>query len=330
MPRPTLLLIALVLEIAPAPLLSAAEPAPATESAPASSPLPERLRADVEALANDIGPRHVARGDSLARAEAWIAQQFSDAGYTAAREAYDARGYAVANVLAELQGPGPEASAWVIVGAHYDTVLTTPGADDNASGVAAMLALARDLAGKRPARSVRFVAFAQEEPMYFQTEWMGSRIHARGCKARGEHVAAMLSLETMGYFSDESGSQHYPPVVGWFYPSRGNFIAFVGNRASKRLVRTAVRSFRTHADFPAEAAALPAQLPGIGWSDHWSFWQEGFQAIMVTDTAPFRNPHYHRSTDTPGTLDYARLAKVVEGLQGVLWDLANPAEKSSR
>ncbi|MBE2215026.1 MAG: M20/M25/M40 family metallo-hydrolase [Opitutaceae bacterium] len=288
------------------------------------------LRADVTVLAQDIGPRHVHRDDSLARAERWIAEQFAAAGYVVARETYDARGDEVANLVAAVPGVagGARAQEIIVIGAHYDTVLTTPGADDNASGVAALLALARGFASAKPARTVRFVAFAQEEPIYFQTQWMGSRVYARGCKERGETIVAMLSLETLGYYSNEKGSQQYPPVVGWFYPSRGNFVAFVGNRGSKRLVRSAIQSFRTRSDFPAEAAALPAQLPGIGWSDHWSFWQEDFQAIMVTDTAPFRNPHYHRGSDTVETLDYTRLARVVDGLRGVLADLADPRDKA--
>lgn len=287
------------------------------------------LRADVTVLAQDIGIRHVHHSDSLMRAEKWITEQFAAARYAVAREVYDARGDEVANLVAAVPGrpDGGRAAEIVIIGAHYDTVLTTPGADDNASGVAALLALARGFANEKPARTVRFVAFAQEEPIYFQTEWMGSRVYAKGCKERGENIVAMLSLETMGYFSDAKGSQQYPPVVGWFYPSRGNFIAFVANRGSKRLVRTAIKSFRAHSDFPAEAAAMPGGLPGIGWSDHWSFWQEDFEAIMVTDTAPFRNPHYHRGTDTVDTLDYTSLARVVEGLRGVVSDLANPPQR---
>jgi len=316
--------IALAASLAATPLLRADEEREDTDPLLA---LATSLRADVTVLAQDIGVRHIHRGDSLARAEAWITGQFTAAGYAVTREAYDARGDEAANLVAAIPGDGPHAGEIVVFGAHYDTVPTTPGADDNASGVAALLALARGFAQEKPARTVRFVAFAQEEPIYFQTEWMGSRVYARGCRERGEKVVAMLSLETMGYFSDAKGSQKYPPVVGWFYPSRGNFIAFVADRGSKRLGRTAIQSFRAHSDFPAEAAAMPAGLPGIGWSDHWSFWQEDYEAIMVTDTAPFRNPHYHRGTDTVDTLDYVSFARVVAGLRGVLADLANPAER---
>jgi len=304
----------------------------AAQQADPHEALAAALRADVTVLAQDIGVRHVRQGDSLARAERWITEQLGTAGYAVVREAYDARGDEVANLVAAVPGDpaGGRAGEIVVLGAHYDTVLTTPGADDNASGVAALLALARGFAAEKPARTVRFVAFAQEEPAYFQTQWMGSRVYARGCKERGENIVAMISLETLGFYTDAEGSQKYPPIVGWFYPSRGNFIAFVGNRGSKRLVRSAITSFRRHSDFPAEAASLPAQLPGIGWSDHWSFWQEDFEAIMVTDTAPFRNPHYHRDSDTVDTLDYRSLARVVDGLRGVVRDLANPSTGAAK
>lgn len=161
----------------------------------------------------------------------------------------------------------------VIVGAHYDSVAGCPGADDNASGVAALLVPARELATANPLRTLRFVAFANEEPPYFQTAEMGSRVFARNCRARGENVVAMMSLETIGYYSDEDGSQKYPAPFGAFYPSRGNFIAFVGNLASRALVHRAVGAFRRRASFPSEGGALPGFVPGVGWSDHWSFWQ---------------------------------------------------------
>jgi hypothetical protein len=134
----------------------------------------------------------------------------------------------------------------------------------------------------------------------------------------------MLSLESIGYYSSEPGTQHYPPPLGFFYPSRGDFIAFVGNPASRALVRRVVERFRAEARFPAEGAALPAVLPGVGWSDQWAFWQAGYPAVMVTDTAPFRNPNYHRSSDEPDTVDFDRLARVVAGLESVIVDLVTP------
>jgi Zn-dependent M28 family amino/carboxypeptidase len=211
----------------------------------------------------------------------------------------------------------------VVVGAHYDSHGNIPAADDNASGVAAVLALARAYARERPGpeRTLRFVFFVNEEPPFFQTDAMGSRVYARRCRARGETIVAMLSLETVGYYCDRSGSQNYPFPLSAFYPSRGDFIGFVGDLSSRRLVKRVVDSFRRHAMFPSQGAALPSGLRGVGWSDQWSFWQEGYPAVMCTDTAPFRNPNYHTPRDTPDTLDFDRMARVVEGLTGVVREL---------
>jgi Zn-dependent M28 family amino/carboxypeptidase len=225
------------------------------------------------------------------------------------------------NVEAEIAG-SERRDEVVIVGAHYDSVEGTTGANDNASGVAAMLALARTLAMRHPRTTLRFVAFANEEPPYFQTKDMGSVVYAERCKQRGERVVAMLSLETIGFYSDARGSQKYPPPLAALYPDTGNFIGFVGDRSSAALVRRAVATFRGATRFPSEGAALFAWLPGVGWSDQWSFWQAGYPAIMVTDTAPFRYPHYHTVADTPDKLDYDRMARVVTGLQRVVEDLA--------
>jgi hypothetical protein len=147
---------------------------------------------------------------------------------------------------------------------------------------------------------------------------MGSVRYARRCRQRDEQIVAMLSLETIGYYSDAPGSQQYPFPFGLLYPSEGNFIGFVGNVSSGDLVRTAIGAFRQHARFPSEGAAVPASIQGVGWSDHWSFWQVGYPGIMVTDTAPFRYPHYHRREDTPDKVDYARMARVVAGLEHVV------------
>jgi Zn-dependent M28 family amino/carboxypeptidase len=210
----------------------------------------------------------------------------------------------------------------VVIGAHYDTVRGSPGANDNASGVAALLELARLLKEFRPKREIRLVAFVNEEQPFFATEGMGSWRYAKRCASRGESVSAMLSLETIGYYSDQPGSQHYPFPFGLFYPSRGNFIAFVGNLRSGMLVRKVVESFRRNADFPSEAVAAPGWMTGIGWSDHWAFWKEGYPALMVTDTALFRYAEYHTSADTHEVVDVERTARVVHGLAAVIRDLA--------
>jgi Zn-dependent M28 family amino/carboxypeptidase len=186
-----------------------------------------------------------------------------------------------------------------------------------------MLALARSMTKDTPRRSVRFVAFVNEESPYFGTESMGSLIYARRCRAQQENVVAMLSLETLGFYSDADESQKYPLPLALIYPSKGNFIGFIGNVESVELVKQTVTAFRQSVLFPAEGAALPDAIDGVGWSDHWAFWQQGYPALMVTDTAMFRNPHYHQATDKPPTLSYDRLARVVSGLAGAVRSLAS-------
>src|SRR5690606_24455686 len=178
------------------------------------------------------------------------------------------------NIEAELTGE-TQPEQIVIVGAHYDTAPGTPGANDNASGVAALLALARRFAHSRPEKTLRFVAFTNEEPPYFQTPSWGAWVYARRCRQRGEKLVAMLSLETIGYYTDEPNSQQYPAPFGAFYPSEGNFIGVIGNVGSRRLVQQVVEILRQQAAFPCEGGAIPAEVPGVGWSDDWSCWQEG-------------------------------------------------------
>jgi Zn-dependent M28 family amino/carboxypeptidase len=286
---------------------------------PREQGIASHLRADVVALAGTIGERNLFRLEALNQAAAYISAQLAAAGYAVREQAFQAEGRTVKNLEATLPGSGPEI---VIAGAHYDSVAGSPGANDNASGVAALLALARSMAGKRFARTVRFVAFVNEEPPWFQTSAMGSLVYAREAAARREPIVAMLSLETVGYYSDRMGSQSYPAPLNFFYPKTGNFIGFVGNLGSRDLVRRVTRVFREHSRFPSEGAAAPAALPGIGWSDHWAFWRHGFAAVMVTDTALFRYPQYHSPLDTPEIVDYERLARVVTGLESVVSDLA--------
>lgn len=281
------------------------------------------LERDVRMLAVDIGERNVARPDGLRKAARFVENSLVDSALPVGVQSYIVEGVHCRNLEVEL--PGRERpNEIVLVGAHYDSVIGTPGADDNASGTAALLQLVarlRRLAAPHP-RTVRFVAFVNEEPPHYRTADMGSLRYAKRARERGDRIVAMLSLETIGYYSDAEGSQKYPPPLGFFYPSRGNFIGFVGDRSSKGLVRRVVGSFRGSTRFPSEGAAMPAALPGIGWSDHWSFWQERYPAVMVTDTAPFRNPHYHQPTDTPDKLDYDRMARVVLGIERVIADLA--------
>ena len=279
--------------------------------------LRDALRQDVTELAGNIGERNVMHPQALADAARYIERAFADAGYTPARQTFVADGVSCSNI--EVLG-GAEI---VVIGAHYDSVIGAPGADDNGSGVAAILALARAFARRKQNRTLRFVAFANEEPPWFATEQMGSFRYAQRCRERRENVVAMLSLESIGYFTDTAGSQQYPAMLEHVYPKQGNFIAFASNLTSGALLRRCVAVFRRHATVPAEGGALPEQVPGIGWSDQWAFWRCGYRAVMVTDTALFRNPNYHTATDTPDTLDYERLARVVEGLSSVVENLAN-------
>lgn len=280
--------------------------------------LRDGLKTHVAKLAGEIGARSVDRG--LDRADAYLVATFTKLGYTPKRETYTFSGIEVANIIAEL--PGSEAGI-VLVGAHYDAIHGRPGADDNASGVAALLELARILKLMKLEQTIRFVAFANEEPPYFQTERMGSLINAKRARERGDRITAMISLESIGYYSDKPGSQKYPVPVHWFYPDRGDFIGFVGDFGSRPLVHRALVAFREHARFPAYAVAAPAMIPGVGWSDQWSFWQYDYPGVMVTDTALFRNPNYHRSSDRPETLDYDRMARVVHGMAAVIRTLAH-------
>jgi Zn-dependent M28 family amino/carboxypeptidase len=210
-----------------------------------------------------------------------------------------------------------------VLGAHYDTVGGSPGANDNGTGVAALLELARRFAGRPQARTIRFVAFVNEEPPFFQTPQMGSLVYADAARARGDRIVGMLSLETMGYYSDEPGSQQYPvPEMAGMYPDVGNFIGFVSNLESSTLLSAARRAFAERTSFPLQTAAMPGELPGAGWSDHWSFWHAGYPALMVTDTAPWRYPWYHSAGDTPDKIDFEKLADVVNGLEQVTIALA--------
>jgi hypothetical protein len=284
----------------------------------------ERLERDVVTLAATIGRRNVFRLAMLHEAERWLTETLQEMGYEVTRQEYavsvpshrvfDALS---ANLIVELSGSELK-NEIIIIGAHYDSVLGSPGANDNASGVAATLELARRFAGATPRRTLRFCFFTNEEMPFFQTPQMGSWVYAKSLRERSENVVGMISLETIGYYSDEPDSQKYPAPLHLLYPSEGNFIGFVSNVRSRRLLRKAVEAFRDCAEIPSEGGAIFGGIPGVGWSDHWAFWQEGYAALMVTDTAPFRYAHYHMPTDTPDKLDYERMARVVDGMEHVV------------
>jgi hypothetical protein len=295
----------------PLPQLSAAE-----------RELAERLQRHVSRIASR--EHNTAHPRQLEEAARYIEAELKRYGHTVHRQEFEVDGVRVRNLEVRLsRGPGA-ARETIVVGAHYDSAPGAPGANDNGTGVAAVLELARTLTGGNvaPGRELRLVLFVNEEPPWFKSDWMGSLVHARQLRQAGAKVSAMLSLETLGYYADRPGSQHYPAPLDKRYPDTGNFIGFVGDFGSRDLVRRCIGVFRAHAAFPSEGLAAPAALPGVDWSDHWAYRQQGYPAIMVTDTAPYRYPYYHSAEDTPDKPDYGKLAQVVSGIQQVVLELA--------
>jgi hypothetical protein len=297
---------------------------PLPKPGPELRALADRLRGHVNALAEEIGERHVEDPRALQRTIDYIRDRFRAYGYVPHMREYGGANALFVNIEVEIHGrelPGEI----LLVGAHYDTVWLTPGADDNASGVAVLLEISRILAGRRPQRTLRLVAFANEEFPHYGTERMGSRAYAERAAQRGERIVGMFSLEMVGFYSDQPGSQRYPRIIRRFFPGTGDFLAFVSNLHSRALLHAAIGSFRRHARFPSEGLAAPiALVPDITRSDHAMFWLAGYPAVMITDTAEYRNPNYHQVGDLPDTLDYLRMARVTEGLAAMVAELAGP------
>ena len=283
--------------------------------------LEDDLRQHVEVLAVDIGRRSVLGGDGLDRAEAYVHGALESVGLEVMRQAYDYRGREVANLIATLPGRATE-EPYYLVGAHYDTVPTTPGADDNASAVAVLLELARRLPGIATRAPVRLAAFTLEEPPTFHTRHQGSRVYARRARRAGERVLGAAVLEMVGYTARR---QHYPLVLQWAgYPKEGNFIGVIGDWRSKRFGRAVLKGFAKNGRPPVESLFVPLRgwvLPATRLSDHASFWDQGYPALMITDTAFMRNPHYHLPSDTIDTLDFPFMAELVRSLEFVLAEL---------
>lgn len=300
---------------------------PLPPATPAQQTLAADLRNWVNVLADATGGVGRAGNRStfypkrFAASAAWIHDQLTALGYSDIREYPVARGSPVPNFEVTIPG-ATKPSEIVVVGAHYDAFQGTPGADDNASGVAACLHLARVFKTQPQPRTLRILFFVNEEPPAFWTPDMGSWVYAKACRARSDNIVAMLSIESIGYYSDQPNSQQLLFPMNKLYPSTGNYIAFVSNWSSRGLNKRAIKTFRDTTPFPSEGGSPLEWMPGVGWSDHWSFWQEGYPAIMITDTATFRNPYYHMPTDKPDTLDYDRMSRVVEGIERVLRDVA--------
>ncbi|CAG1010170.1 Aminopeptidase S [Phycisphaerales bacterium] len=291
--------------------------------------LSAELRANVEELAGPLAGRNVFNPARLRACEEFLSARLGECGRPVTRQEFDCRGQTVANFQVEF--PGAERPGEIlVVGAHYDAVELSrglcPAANDNGSGTAAVLALARRFARRGAAcgRTVRFVLWVNEEPPFFWTDLMGSLVYARACRAKAENIVGMITPETLGCYSEVEGSQRYP--LGLFkrwYPARGDFVAFLGMHEAAALVRRSVELFREHCRFPSIGVALPAIIPHVGASDHWSFWKCGYPALMVTDTAPYRYRWYHTEDDTPDKMNFECMARVVEGLASVVETLAN-------
>ena len=286
--------------------------------------LAARLRNHVQAIASR--PHNIGHPQELERAALHIESALAGMGYQVHRQPFRADGQEVRNIEVVVEPAAAIDTRTLVVGAHYDSYLHAPGANDNGTGVAGVVELARllsDLRG-RSALRIRLVLFVNEEPPYFKTEYMGSPVYARRLKESGEAVLGMFALETLGFYSDVEHSQRYPPPLGLLYPTTGNFVAFVGLISSRAFLRETVASFRALAAFPSVGGTAPGFIPGIDWSDHWSFEQVGIPALMITDTAPFRYPHYHTAADSPDKVDYDRLARVISGLEQVIRHWAGP------
>jgi Zn-dependent M28 family amino/carboxypeptidase len=272
----------------------------------------DRLRAHVAMLSERCHPRDWTRVDNLDRCAEYIAGHFTNAGAKVEFQSYEVEGRRYSNVIARF---GVGKGSKVIVGAHYDAHESTPGADDNASGVAALIELAYLFARNEPEREVELVAYTLEEPPFFRTPLMGSVIHAASVAGDATHIAGVIVLEMVGRFCDERGSQSYPSLLlKLVYPSRGNFIAVVGSWGQGDWVKTIKAGMKGATDLPVYSIRAPTVVPGVDFSDHMNYWPHGIPAIMVTDTAFYRNRAYHTPDDKPDRLDYGRMSKVVVGV----------------
>lgn len=276
--------------------------------------LPKNLQHHVKELTGTPEPRTHANIQSLNSARDYIVRSFKGAGLRVRLQEYEVAGKIYANVVSHID---VGAKKTIIVGAHYDVCGDQAGADDNASGVAGLLELARILQENRDRLrcNIEFIAYVLEEPPYFRTKFMGSYIHAQSVKEKKQDIEYMLCLEMIGYFTDVKDSQEYPsPLMKRIYPTTGNFIAVVGNLESAAPVTAIKKSILANADIPCEGLVAPSELPGVDFSDHFNYWDLGIKAVMITDTSFYRNKNYHKKTDTPDTLNYQKMSEVVKGL----------------
>jgi len=282
---------------------------------------PSRLQSDVEALTGLPGFRCFERPDDLDRAATWVRSALEGSGLPVEEQPYGVAGWTFKNFIARY---GPASGPILVIGAHYDVCEEQPGADDNASAVAGLLELARLLGRHQPETTYRIelALWPLEEPPNFRTLDMGSAVHANSLADSKADVRGMICLEMLGFFSDEPGSQEYPaPGMGLLYPSRGDFISVVGNVSSWWFTRRVKARMAGATELPVTSINAPAVVPGVDFSDHLNFWRHGWNAVMITDTAFYRNPNYHLVSDTPDTLDYERMAHVVTGVYAAVTGL---------
>ena len=280
-----------------------------------------RLQAHVQLLAGDIGERNVLHPAALNDAASYIESEWNRQGYAVRQLAYEVSGVRCANLEIVRDG-NTRRRQILLVGAHYDSVMGSPGANDNASGVAALLEISRKFAAIEPSMTVRFVAFVNEESPFFMSNQQGSMVYAKSARDRGDDIRLMASIETIGWYSNRPGTQRYPPLFNLFYPNRANFIGMVSDFRSGVAMRRLAQAFRAHSDFPLQTAATFRLVPGVSWSDHRSFWRQGYHALMITDTAFYRYLHYHANDDTPDKLAYLEFSQVTLALCAAFMDIA--------
>jgi len=274
---------------------------------------PQPLKAHVSMLAGQFGERNLHHANALDQAADYISDQWSSMGYEVYPQEYKAKGVKCRNLEVNHQGSRNPGNI-ILLGAHYDTIHGSPGANDNGSGIAALLEISRLIRHIKTDDTIRFVAFTNEEPPFYGTDKMGSWVYAHQARLRGDNIRAAIILETLGFYTNAPASQMAPPLLGMFFPGRGNFLAMISNLRSYGVTRRFSQAFRSHSKFPVQQLSAPQALPGIGWSDHSPFWLNGYKAFMVTDTAPYRYPFYHSPKDTPDRLDYGHLADVTNGM----------------
>jgi len=286
------------------------------------SDIQTNLKRTVNFLSKEVGSRGYLQVDSLNKTGDYIKSELSNYGYTVLEQPYEVEGQIYKNIFVEIKGEKPPEKV-LVIGAHYDTVMGTPGADDNASGIAGLIELARLLSDRSFDKTIQLVAFTLEEAPFFRSRFMGSHIYAQSLKQRGIDVEGLICLEMIGYFTDAPESQLFPlPFFRWMYPTKGNFIIIVGNIQSRSFLNRVKKGFKKGTDLPVESLSAIPLVIGTDFSDHRSFWKLNYDAVMVTDTAFYRNPQYHGMGDTPEILDYERMAKVVLGLKSSIEELA--------